>query len=71
MMKEPADGSRHPGNKLNMYPQTEYGLAYALIIGLVVLGLLVVCIPRPRKKDIIDPAEAARNKRRRMPGSPY
>lgn len=34
--------------------QTEYGLAYGLVIGLIFLGLLTVCIPRPRKRDIAE-----------------
>lgn len=46
-----------------MYDQTEYGLAYGLIFAFLVLGMLVVCIPRPRKKGFVDPAEAAREKR--------
>jgi hypothetical protein len=46
-----------------MYDQTEYGLAYALIFAFLVLGMLVVCIPRPRKTGFIDPAEAAKEKR--------
>ncbi|MEE2827307.1 MAG: hypothetical protein VYE64_11825 [Planctomycetota bacterium] len=51
-----------------MYNQTEYGLAYALIFGLLTLGLIVVCIPRPRKKDLYDPKT---QKKRRKPGSSY
>ena len=46
-----------------MYDQTEYGLAYGLIFAFILLGMLVVCIPRPRKKGFIDPAEAAKEKR--------
>ena len=53
-----------------MYEQTEYGLAYALISGLVLLGLIAVCVPRFRKKDITDP-ETERRNRRRKPGSAY
>ncbi len=34
--------------------QTEYGLAYGLVIGLIFLGMLVVCVPRPRKRDIAE-----------------
>ncbi len=30
--------------------QTQYTLAYALIFLVVMLGFLVVCVPRPRKK---------------------
>lgn len=51
-----------------MYTQTEYGLAYALIFGLLVLGLLVVCVPRPRKKELFDPDA---NKKQRKHGSAY
>jgi hypothetical protein len=32
--------------------QTEYGLAYGLVIGLITLGVLAICVPRPRKKDL-------------------
>ncbi len=46
-----------------MYDQTEYGLAYGLIFAFLLLGILVVCIPRPRKKGFIDPADAAKEKR--------
>jgi hypothetical protein len=46
-----------------MYTQTEYGLAYGLIFAFLLLGMLVVCIPRPRKKGFVDPAEAAKEKR--------
>jgi len=51
-----------------MHTQTEYGLAYALIFGLLVLGLLVVCVPRPRKKELFDPKA---NKKQRKHGSAY
>ena len=50
-----------------MYNQTEYGLAYALVFGLLMLGLIVVCIPRPRKKELVDPNQ----KKKRKPGSSY
>ena len=46
-----------------MYNQTEYGLAYGLVFAFILLGMLVVCIPRPRKKGFVDPAEAAKEKR--------
>ena len=39
------------------YSQSEYLAAYGLIVGMVVLGLLAVCIPRPRKKHFVEPAE--------------
>lgn len=32
--------------------QTEYGLAWALIAGMLFLGVLVISIPRPRKHDV-------------------
>lgn len=35
--------------------QGEYLLAIGLIVGMVLLGLLVVCIPRPRSKHFIEP----------------
>ena len=53
-----------------MYTQTEYGLAYALTLGLLFLGLLVVCIPRPRRKELYDP-EAEKRNRRREKGSAF
>lgn len=46
-----------------MYDQTEYGLAYGLIFAFLLLGMLVVCIPRPRKQGFIDPVDAAKEKR--------
>ena len=46
-----------------MYEQTEYFLAYALVFAFLILGMLVVCIPRPRKKEFLDPEQAAKEKR--------
>ena len=46
-----------------MYERTEYVLAYALVFAFLILGMLVVCIPRPRKKGFFDPLEVAREKR--------
>ena len=46
-----------------MYEQTEYLLAYALIFALLLLGMLVVCIPRPRKPGFVDPEAVAKEKR--------
>jgi hypothetical protein len=46
-----------------MYEQTEYLLAYGLVAALLLLGVLVVCIPRPRKKGFIDPQQAEKEKR--------
>lgn len=37
--------------------QSEYFAAYALIIALVLLGVVVVCIPRPRQKHFVEPTE--------------
>ena len=39
------------------YAQTEYLAAYGLIIGMVLLGLLAVCVPRPREKHFVEPEE--------------
>jgi hypothetical protein len=46
-----------------MYEQQEYLLAYALVFAFLILGMLVVCIPRPRKKGFVEPEEAAKEKR--------
>jgi hypothetical protein len=46
-----------------MYEQQEYLLAYALVFAFLILGMLVVCIPRPRKKGFVEPGEAAKEKR--------
>ena len=46
-----------------MYEQTEYLYAYGLIAAFLLLGMLVVCIPRPRKKGFIDPQQAEKEKR--------
>lgn len=32
------------------FNQTEYGLGWGLTLGLILLGMLTICIPRPRKK---------------------
>ena len=45
-----------------MYDQKEYLLAYALVFSFLILGLLLVCIPRPRKSEYVDPETAAKNK---------
>ncbi len=39
-------------SQLGQTVQTEYGLAYALTLGLIFLGLLAICVPRPRKSVI-------------------
>ena len=46
-----------------MYEQQEYLLAYALVFAFLILGMLVVCIPRPRKKGFINPEQIAKEKR--------
>lgn len=46
-----------------MYEQQEYLLAYALVFAFLVLGMLVVCIPRPRKKGFVTAEEVAKEKR--------
>jgi hypothetical protein len=46
-----------------MYEQQEYLLAYAMVFAFLILGMLVVCIPRPRKKGFVDPEQAAKEKR--------
>ena len=46
-----------------MYEQQEYMLAYAMVFAFLLLGMLVVCIPRPRKKEYLDPQQAAKEKR--------
>lgn len=43
--------------------QTEYGLAYLLTAAFVLLGVLLVCIPRPRKADFEDPKKKKSKKK--------
>ena len=45
-----------------MYEQKEYLLAYLLVFACLILGMLVVCIPRPRKKEFVDKEQAAKDK---------
>ena len=45
---------------LAQYTQTEYGQGYALVALFLVLGLLLICVPRPRRADFIDPEEERR-----------
>jgi len=45
-----------------MYEQTEYLLAYCLIFAFLILGMLIVCIPRPRKSEFVDKEQAAKDK---------
>jgi hypothetical protein len=42
--------------------QTEYGLAYMLTAAFILFGVLLVCIPRPRKKDFEDPRKKSRRR---------
>ena len=44
--------------------QTQYTLAYALIFAFVMLGFLIVCIPRPRKEVFRSPEEEQEAKKR-------
>ena len=48
-----------------MYEQTEYLLAYALTFACVILGFLIVCIPRPRKVADLSPEEVAKEKKQK------
>jgi hypothetical protein len=51
--------------------QTEYGLGWALTFGLIVLGVIAVSIPRPRKKmpkDMLAAEEAKKKKKKRKKG---
>ena len=47
------------------YAQAEYLAAYGLIIGMVLLGLLAVCVPRPREKNFVEPEEVDENSRKK------
>ena len=44
--------------------QTEYFLGYSLTFAMILLGLLVVCIPRPRKAKYLTPDEERKQKQR-------
>lgn len=46
-----------------MAQQQEYALGYALAFGLVLLGMLAVCIPRPRKGKFLTEKEAEKENR--------
>jgi hypothetical protein len=48
-----------------MYNQSEYLMSYALVAALVVLGMLVVCIPRPRKAKYLTKEQLAKEKIRK------
>ena len=45
-----------------MYTQSEYLMAYALVAACIVLGMLVVCVPRPRKKKYMTRQQIAKEK---------
>ncbi|MDG1873364.1 MAG: hypothetical protein P8J27_05610 [Mariniblastus sp.] len=45
-----------------MYEQTEYLYAYLLVFACLLLGMLMVCIPRPRKNVFVDKEQAAKDK---------
>jgi hypothetical protein len=48
-----------------MYNQSEYLMSYALVAAFVVLGMLVVCIPRPRKAKYLTKEQLAKEKIRK------
>lgn len=48
-----------------MYNQSEYMLSYALVAAFVILGMLVVCIPRPRKVKYLTKEQLAKEKTRK------
>ena len=49
-----------------MYEQTEYLLAYGLVAACLLLGMLIVCIPRPRKSEVVDKEQAAKDKKNQV-----
>jgi len=46
-----------------MYEQQEYMLAYSLVAACLLLGMLMICIPRPRKTEDISKEQAEKNKK--------
>lgn len=50
---------------LGQYAQNEYAIAYALTIGLIMLGLLAITIPRPRRGVLDDPKSKKKKKKKR------
>ena len=46
-----------------MYEQKEYLLAYGLVAVCLLLGMLMVCIPRPRQSEVVDKEQAAKDKK--------
>ena len=49
------------------YAQTEYGLGIALTIGLILLGVVLICVPRFRKPSIyeLDKADKKKSKKKK------
>ena len=47
---------------LAQYAQTEYNQSYGLVALFLLLGLMVICIPRPRRADFINPEEERKKK---------
>lgn len=45
-----------------------YGMAYALVVMMILLGLVAICIPRPRKKFQV--AETTKKIKRKRPKTP-
>lgn len=49
-----------------MYDQKEYFLGYSLVFAFLILGMLVVCIPRPRKSEYLTAEQEAKAKQKRL-----
>ena len=47
------------------YNQTEYLAAYGLVAAFLILGMLVVCIPRPRAAEHLDKETIEKRKKQR------
>ena len=45
--------------------QTEYHLGIGLTVGMVILGLVVICVPRPRTKHYVEPEEDEQPKKKK------
>lgn len=45
--------------------QAEYTMGYALVAAFLILGLLLVCVPRPRKKDLPGREKDSKKKKRK------
>lgn len=39
------------------YEQTEYIAAIGLTVAMIILGLVAVCVPRPRDRHFVEPEE--------------